>query len=214
MSWVKAVSRSEEDVFDENADELNLLTKEWTSNMKKRVRDGYVDGVDAGEEASLQAGFNQGYKEGAAKTVAVGRLKGIVSAIHCWYQIQNPESPIPASLTDLVQRVSQYEDTVVNGLKHAMENPPPSVSSVSESMEDLEVNQAQSDCHGGGCTERSCCKGGEQMDLDNPCEVQKACSGSPGYLSLSHLLQCCMDLVSELRLPQDLLSHIEELKSI
>lgn len=37
-----------------------------------------MDGVDAGEESSLQLGFNQGFREGAAKTVAVGRLKGIV----------------------------------------------------------------------------------------------------------------------------------------
>jgi len=37
-----------------------------------------VDGVDTGEEASLQVGFNLGFKEGAAQTVAVGRLRGIV----------------------------------------------------------------------------------------------------------------------------------------
>lgn len=37
-----------------------------------------MDGVDAGEEASLQVGFSLGYREGAAQTVAVGRLKGIV----------------------------------------------------------------------------------------------------------------------------------------
>ncbi len=38
MSWVKAVSYSGEDVFDESADDLNLQSKEWTSNMKKRVK--------------------------------------------------------------------------------------------------------------------------------------------------------------------------------
>ncbi|CAN9506393.1 unnamed protein product [Ophioblennius macclurei] len=78
MSWVKAASFNGEDVFDENGDELSLQSKEWMSNMKKRVKDGYVDGVDAGEEASLQAGFDQGFREGAAQTAAVGRLKGVV----------------------------------------------------------------------------------------------------------------------------------------
>lgn len=114
MSWLKAVPSGGEDVFDESADELHLQSKEWTSNMKKRVRvklgsvcfdqtliwgswiirmilvvlccwccgqDGYVDGVGAGEEASLQVGFNQGFKEGAAQTVAVGRLKGIIRLV-------------------------------------------------------------------------------------------------------------------------------------
>lgn len=41
-------------------------------------QDGYVDGVDTGEDASLQVGFSLGFKEGAAQTVAVGRLRGIV----------------------------------------------------------------------------------------------------------------------------------------
>uniref|UniRef100_A0A3Q0SCF7 OTU deubiquitinase with linear linkage specificity a n=1 Tax=Amphilophus citrinellus TaxID=61819 RepID=A0A3Q0SCF7_AMPCI len=38
MSWVKAVSLSGEDVFDESADDLSLQNKEWTSNMKKRLK--------------------------------------------------------------------------------------------------------------------------------------------------------------------------------
>lgn len=38
MSWVRSISYSGEDVFDENADDLNLLNREWMSNMKKRVR--------------------------------------------------------------------------------------------------------------------------------------------------------------------------------
>ncbi|XP_042371133.1 protein YAE1 homolog, partial [Plectropomus leopardus] len=77
MSWVKAVSNSV-DVFDEDGDELSLQSREWTSNMRKRLRDGFVDGADAGEEVSLQVGFNLGFREGAAQTAAVGRLKGIV----------------------------------------------------------------------------------------------------------------------------------------
>lgn len=37
MSWVRA-ALSSEDVFDENADETSLQSKEWNSNMKKRFR--------------------------------------------------------------------------------------------------------------------------------------------------------------------------------
>ncbi|KAI3355371.1 hypothetical protein L3Q82_018207 [Scortum barcoo] len=219
MSWVKAVSYSGEDVFDECADDLSLLSKEWTSNMKKRIKDGYVDGVDAGEEASLQAGFNQGFREGAARTAAVGRLKGIISAVWCWCQIQHPESPVPASVTDLLQRVSQHEDAIVDGIRQALENPPPSVSVISESMEDLEVEQGNSGCCGEGCKETDCCRKGEKMDLDfshppqRPCSGSSDCSTSSGE-SLKHLLQRCVDLVSELGLPQELISHIQELKDM
>ncbi|XP_059182999.1 OTU deubiquitinase with linear linkage specificity a [Centropristis striata] len=220
MSWVKAVSNSV-DVFDENGDELSLQNKEWTANMKKRVRDGYVDGIDAGEDASLQAGFNMGYREGAAKTVAVGRLRGIVSAICCWCQIQHPESPVPASVTNLLQRVSRYEETIMEGIRQALENPPPSVSSVSESMEDLEVQPADSGCCGGeGCKDADCCsKGGERMDLDAPQQQQKLSPGSSDCSpssneSFSQLLQRCIDLVLELGLPQELISHIQELENM
>ncbi|XP_075936943.1 OTU deubiquitinase with linear linkage specificity a [Anarhichas minor] len=218
MSWVKTVSYSE-DVFDENADDLTLQSKEWTSNMKKRVKDGYVNGVEAGEEAFLQAGFNRGFREGAAHTVAVGRLKGIVSAIWCWCQIQHPESPLPASVTDLLRSVSQHEDTIVEGIRAALENPPPSVSSVSESMEDLEVQQAESGCGREGCKEMDCCKKGEEMDLAAPHRQKKLRSGSTDCSagsseSLNLLLKRCLDLVSELELPQELIGHIQELKDV
>ncbi|XP_071341001.1 OTU deubiquitinase with linear linkage specificity a [Trachinotus anak] len=219
MSWVRAVSRSGEDVFDEDADDLNLQSKEWTSNMRKRVRDGYVDGVDAGEEASLQVGFNQGFREGAARTVAVGRLKGIVSAIWCWCQIEHPENPVPASVTELLQQVSQHEDKIRDSIRKALENPPPSVSDVSESMENLEVEQADRGCCAEGREGTGCCRTGEKMDLDICHQPQKLCSGSSDCSSssdegLNLLLQHCIDVVSELGLPPELISHIQELKNI
>lgn len=38
MSWLTAASSFENDVFDENADEMSVMSKEWASNMKKRIR--------------------------------------------------------------------------------------------------------------------------------------------------------------------------------
>ncbi|KAM6900264.1 OTU deubiquitinase with linear linkage specificity a [Xenentodon cancila] len=218
MSWVRAVSSSNEDVFDEDADELNLQSKEWTSNMRKRVMDGYVDGVDAGEEASLQVGFNRGFRDGAAATAAAGRLRGIVSAIWCWCQIHHPENPVPSCVPDLLQRVTQHEDRIVNDIRKVLENPPPSVSDVSESLEDLEVEHMDPGHCGEGCSEPFCCRNAENMDLDlhrpqNPCSRSTdSFSGSDEGLKL--LLQCCMDIVSEMELPQELLEHIQELRNL
>ncbi|XP_034023270.1 OTU deubiquitinase with linear linkage specificity a [Thalassophryne amazonica] len=218
MSWMKCVSSEGGDVFDEDADELNVQNNEWTSNMKRRIRDGYVDGVDAGEEASLQVGFNLGYHEGAARTVAVGRLKGIVSAIWCRYHIHHPENPIPASVTDLLQQVTHFEDTTLDDMRKVLENPPPSVSDISESMEDLQVHQGDSGCCGEVCREDNCCKKREEMDLDAH-QPQRLCSGSTdcsstSAASLHHLLQRSMDVVLELGLPQELIGHIQELKDM
>ncbi|MEQ2294900.1 hypothetical protein AMECASPLE_008572 [Ameca splendens] len=218
MSWVKAASFSGEDVFDENADDLNLQSKEWTSNMKKRIRDGYVDGATAGEEASLQVGFNQGFREGAAQTVAVGRLRGIVSAVWCCCLIQHPEKPVPSCVIDLLQQATRHEEGIIDGIRKTLENPPPSVSDVSESMEDLEVKQADPDCSGAGCEETDCCRSEQKMDLDSS-HQQNLCSEPSGASSgscegLDLLVQRCMDLVSELGLPQELISHLEELKNM
>ncbi|KAM9839480.1 OTU deubiquitinase with linear linkage specificity a isoform 2-T2 [Aulostomus maculatus] len=186
-----------------------LTTLEW--------HDGFVDGADAGEEASLQVGFNMGYRDGAAQTVAVGRLKGIASAIWCWCQIQHPEAPIPASVSDLLQRVSQHEDAIKDRIRRALENPTPSVSDVSESMDDLEVEQTGPGRCGEGCKKTDCCGKGEKMDLDSP--QQRKCSGSSDGStglaeSLKNLLQLCMDVVSQLGLPQELTAHIGELEDI
>lgn len=38
MSWIKVVSACGDDVFDENADDMTVISNEWVSNMKKRVR--------------------------------------------------------------------------------------------------------------------------------------------------------------------------------
>lgn len=38
MSWVKRISCGEQDVFDEYADDTSLLSREWASNMKKRIK--------------------------------------------------------------------------------------------------------------------------------------------------------------------------------
>lgn len=128
---------------------------------------------------------------------------------------------MPASVTELLQQVSQHEDKIMDNIRNALENPPPSVSDVSESMSDLEVEQTDSGCRGEGCKETDCCRRwekGENMDLDAPHQLQKLQSKSSDYLcssgeSLNLLLQRCMDVVSELGLPRELIGHIEELKN-
>lgn len=141
------------------------------------------------------------------------------SAIWCWCQIQFPENPVPASVIELLQQVSQHEDKIMDNIRIALENPPLSVHDVSETMDDLEVEQADSGCCGEGCKETDCCRSGENMDLDAHHQPQKlrtgssSCSCSSGE-SLNHLLQHCMDVVSELGLPQELIGHIRELNNI
>ncbi|KAL1006879.1 hypothetical protein UPYG_G00078410 [Umbra pygmaea] len=221
MSWVKSVQYSGEDVFDEDADDINLQDKEWKFNMQKRVKDGYVDGIDHGKEASLQLGFNMGYREGAARTTAVGRLKGIISAIQCWCQLQRPDNPTPASVADLLQRVIKHEHSIMEAIRTTFENPIPTASNVSETMEDLSVREEENCCGDGGCSKDSaCCKKDCDKEI-SPMLMQKPNLSTalpidpvtiPGE-NVDQLVQCCMDLVYELGLPQELIQHLHQLKS-
>lgn len=218
MSWVKAVGISGEDVFDEDADDITLQNKEWKYNMEKRAKDGYRDGIDAGKEASLQLGFNRGYREGAAKTVAIGRLKGIVSAIQCWCQLQRPDIPTPASVTDLLQRVVRHEDFLIQVMVKALEKPPPSVSDVSDCMEDLGVDHAGEGCRRDGCQDADCCKRGGDIGIDSNPPLKTHCLSStdpsPSSVeNLEQLVQRCTEVVSELGLPEELSQHLQQLGS-
>ncbi|CAM4721630.1 hypothetical protein PO909_016918 [Leuciscus waleckii] len=214
MSWVKSAASSE-DVFDEDVDDISLQNKEWKYNMEKRAKDGFRDGVDAGKEASLQAGFNMGYREGATKMTVIGQLKGIMSAVRCWCQVQLPGSPALASVTDLLQRLETHEDGLVEAMRKAQQKPLPSVTEVVDDMEDLNVEQRDqdeesrcsnnADCCGRDETNKDCCGNAGGVSENSPIIL------SHGPFSTRQLLKCCLDLVTELGLPEELKLHIQKL---
>lgn len=208
MSWVKSVGSSE-DVFDEDVDDISLQNKEWKYNMEKRAKDGFRDGIDAGKEASLQAGFNMGYREGATKMTVIGQLKGIMSAVRCWCQVQLPGSPALASVIDLLQRLEAHEDGLVDAMRKAQQKPLPSVTEMVDDMEDLNVEQRDqvedADCCERNGTNNDCCGNGRGVSEDSPRVL------SHGSLSTRQLLKCCLDLVTELGLPEELKHHIQQL---
>lgn len=115
-------------------------------------------------------------------------------------------------MTELLRRVSQYEDTIIDGINKALENPPTNVSSVSETMEELDLKQLVAGCCEEGCNDMGCCGGADKLDLNDTNTQTNLFSRSSE--SLSCLLQECIDLVSESGLPQELINHMEELKTL
>ncbi|XP_067290411.1 OTU deubiquitinase with linear linkage specificity a [Pseudorasbora parva] len=204
MSWVKSVASSE-DVFDEDVDDISLQNKEWKYNMEKRAKDGFRDGIDAGKEASLQAGFNMGYREGATKMTLIGQLKGIMSAVRCWCQVQLPGSPALASVTDLLQRLEAHEEDLVEAMRKAQQKPIPSVTEMVDDMEDLIVEQRDQDEESRCSKNADCCGNAGSVSEDSQRLL------SHGSLSTRQLLKCCLDLVTELGLPEELKLHIQQL---
>ncbi|XP_074844188.1 protein YAE1 homolog [Carettochelys insculpta] len=139
MSWVQAaVSRPSEDVFDEDADELHLVQKEWKSTMEKRVKEGYRDGVEAGKELSLQQGFNQGYTQGAEMMMTCGQLKGTLSALLSWCHLSGQVSAFLSKINNLLDAAGKYEECVLKYMDAI--TPQPSVGELLDSVQDMDLS--------------------------------------------------------------------------
>uniref|UniRef100_A0A8C5SXD9 Essential protein Yae1 N-terminal domain-containing protein n=1 Tax=Laticauda laticaudata TaxID=8630 RepID=A0A8C5SXD9_LATLA len=104
MSWLQsAISQCYEDVFDEDADEMDIAQKEWKSAMEKRIKEGYREGVEAGKVVTLQQGFNQGYKEAVRVMFECSQLKGIIRYV---VKIKIPSSQRPTFIMGFIKCIT------------------------------------------------------------------------------------------------------------
>lgn len=137
------------------------------------------------------------------------------SAVRCWCQVQLPGSPALASVTDLLQRLETHEDGLVEAMRKAQQKPLPSVTEVVDDMEDLNVEQRDrdeesrcsnnADCCGRDGTNNDCCGYARGVSEDSQRIL------SHGSFSTRQLLKCCLDLVIELGLPEELQLNIQQL---
>ena len=220
MYHVKSPPYSE-DIFDENASDMCISSKGWKRVMTNRVKDGYIDGIDNATMSTLQVGFNCGYREGAGQTMAVGRLKGILNATKCWYQLQHPDRHLPAAVTELLQRVEKHKTFITEAMIRACDSPLASANDVVENMQILEVDEGSASCIGEGLCEKEadCCTDKINMVLDAPDNPQVTYLSPRDWSSHSEevwaeLLQSSVDLVVELGMPQELIQHLEHLKCL
>ncbi|NXK39953.1 YAED1 protein, partial [Piprites chloris] len=219
MSWVQAaVSRSSEDIFDEDADEMYLLQKEWNSTMKKRLKEGYRDGVEAGKELALQKGFNQGYRHGAELMIMCGQIKGTLNALLSWCHFNGHDSAL-SKINNLLDVVGKHEEDVLKYLNSIEE--PPHLRHVLDSVEDMDLNHTASagtvykevtdgKQDGGSSGENSCRNNGEGGSLQSECSKANLCT-DPERSMLAWVEKQTVWLVEQLGLPLDILYHVQQL---
>uniref|UniRef100_A0A8C8STF8 YAE1 maturation factor of ABCE1 n=1 Tax=Pelusios castaneus TaxID=367368 RepID=A0A8C8STF8_9SAUR len=224
MSWVQAaLSQPNEDVFDEDADELHLVQKEWKSTMEKRVKEGYRDGVEAGKDLSLQQGFNRGYKQGAEMMMACGQLKGTLSALLSWCLLNGHVSALLTKTNNLLDAVGKYEERVLKYVNSIYPQPHP--GELLDSVQDMGLNHtvpAESKFAGNetgrGCENDSelsenCCEGNVGLDSfqsDSWRTNEHMDSEEPTLTWLKKQAAC---LGAELGLSLDILEHVQKLES-
>ncbi|KFP03483.1 Yae1 domain-containing protein 1, partial [Calypte anna] len=218
MSWVQvAVSRSSEDVFDEDAEEMYLL--QWNSTMKKRLKEGYRDGIEAGKELALQEGFNQGYRHGAKLMVTCGQFRGTLNALLSWCHLNGHDSAL-SKINNLLGVIGKHEDDVLKYLNSVEQQP--HLGHILDSVQDMdlnctspagtEYNEVKAGRHEdtGSPNENVWTNNGEVGSLQSECSKAKLCTEPEGS-TLAWVKKQTVWLVEQLGLSLDVLHHVQQL---
>ncbi|NXH12166.1 YAED1 protein, partial [Bucco capensis] len=220
MAWVQvAVRQSNEDIFDEDADEMYLLHKEWNSTMKKRLKEGYRDGVEAGKELALQEGFNQGYRRGAELMVTCGQFRGTLNALLSWCRFNGHESAL-SEINNLLDMVGKHEDHLFKYLNSIEQQP--HLGDILDSVQDMDLDYTapagtkynedkagkQEDIGSSG--ENICGNHGEVGSLQSEGSKAKLCT-DPERSTLAWVKKQTIWLVDQLGLSLDILHHVQQL---
>ncbi|XP_063306731.1 protein YAE1 homolog [Pelobates fuscus] len=203
-----------EDVFDEEGDEMNVVQTEWKRSMEKRLKEGYLNGRDAGRENALQSGFNLGYKLGVNMLRPFGELRGTLSALLTWSQLHNPEPAVSTKLNDLLIAVCQCEDSLLKCLSSLYQTPHPSdLSSTLEDMNlassapDIELDE-QSPCASG----RNCCRVQDSLASSLArCRTTQQLNESAKH-ELCRIAKECLSVAEQLNLPEGIHRYLQTLK--
>ncbi|NWU99131.1 YAED1 protein, partial [Upupa epops] len=219
MSWVRlTVSQSNEDIFDEDADERYLLQKEWNSTMKKRLKEGYMDGVEAGKELALQEGFNQGYRCGAQMMITCGQLRGTLSALLSWCHFNGHDSAL-SKINHLLDMVGKHEEDMLK--HHSSTQLQPLLGDVLDSVQDMDLNHTApvgteysevGKCEGVDISGENICRNnGEIGCLQSECSKDCNFCTDPESSTLTLVKKQTIGLVEQLGLSLDILSHVQQL---
>lgn len=137
--------------------------------------------------------------------------------MRCWCQAQLPGSPALGSVNDLLQRLEMHENRLVEAMRIAQQKPLPSVTEMVDDMEGLNVEQRNpggesrcsknGDCCGSDGTNNDCCGSDRGVSEDSPRILSHGSFST--RQSLQQLVKSCLDLVTELELPEDLKLHIQ-----
>ncbi|XP_033762080.1 protein YAE1 homolog [Pecten maximus] len=153
----------EDDIFDENATEIMIGSRDWQKMESSLTNLGYRDGMAEGQEVNVQEGFNQGYKAAASLIFNIAVLRGEISANLSMKHIHkiDMDKSTEANLEQLLQDVRELEQSCMKastGMEVQVTNSTKECGVQSEVSKDSNETSCQ-DCK---------CKGGQGsgQDLD------------------------------------------------
>ncbi|XP_068092488.1 protein YAE1 homolog [Hyperolius riggenbachi] len=213
MAWARAAvelqQQREGDVFDEQGDEMTFLHRDWKRSMEKRLKEGYLDGVDAGKENSLQAGFNMGYKEGVNMLIPLGEIRGIISALITWCQAYSLNPSLNAQLGDLLTATCQCEDQIVKDLSSIHQDIHP--SELTNSVENMVLSSHVQEANQGSCgAGQDCCSKQDCLPSPVNCRTTQQLKNVLKQ-ELSNILKHTCSVANQLNVSADLLNYLQSL---
>lgn len=211
MSWVRAAAelqpQGEDEIFDEEADEMKLLQNDWKQSMEKRLKEGYVDGMDAGKENSLQTGFNLGYKLGVTLLLPCGELRGTLSALVTWCQVHESDPSTCTQLGEILTSVVQCEDNIAKSLSSIHQIPHP--SDLSTSLEDMDFTGCSKESSEESCNAgQDCCLPASSAGRRTTHQLSDAMKQE-----LGRILRDTIAVAQQDNLSADILSYLQTLKT-
>lgn len=106
-----------QDDDDERLNPYKYEQSEWERMKSARLKEGYREGVGAGEETSVQDGFDCGYVVGFQLVQDIAYLRGILCAVSeggAWHKDQIPPTTMGnLPFKDLIQELVDMEKTIL-----------------------------------------------------------------------------------------------------
>ncbi|CAK8686616.1 unnamed protein product [Clavelina lepadiformis] len=147
----------DDEIFDEDCSELSIMTRDWEKIRKERLKDGYVNGVTAGQEASLQNGFDTGFKQGLLSSFLLSKIKGILNglmAFRAFYEGNPIPDDVILEAQNLLEDIASLEaDSVaddffkmtINGNKESSDTTEEMIDSLGD-LSSMDIDNAKHSC--------------------------------------------------------------------
>ncbi|OWF40015.1 yae1 domain-containing protein 1-like [Mizuhopecten yessoensis] len=152
------MDEQEDDIFDENASEIMIGSRDWKKMDSSLIKLGYRDGISEGQEINVQEGFNQGYSIAVSLVFSIAVLRGEISAILSMKHIQQTamDKSMEAELEQLLQEVRDLEQSCMKtstSMENKVDQPKDSIQS---GKEDNKVAEAGNDSNQESCVDCVC----------------------------------------------------------
>lgn len=124
----------DEDLFDQDADDLDIGSKEYEKLGESISKDGFRDGVDEGKQVGAQKGFDYGFEQIFPIVEAVNFLKGVCNVMVELKSSSNLTGPglglkssadndasILSVYSDLTSDLDKFQESVIEELEETRE---------------------------------------------------------------------------------------------